>query len=251
MTLSYRLDGPLDAPVLVLPCSLGTTRELWEPQLAAFTRSFRVLRYEHRGHGASAVPPGPYTMAELARDALDLLDELELERVSWCGLSLGGMVGMWLGACAPERLAALVLACTAARVGAPEVYSERAALVRERGLEPVADAVVARWLTPAAPAALVARLRQVLLATPPEGYAGCCEALAAWDFRDRLPDVAVPTLVLAGSEDESTPAPDTDLLAERIAGARLVVLEGGGHLANLERPKAFADAALEHVLEAA
>jgi 3-oxoadipate enol-lactonase len=249
VTLAHLLDGPAGAPVLVLPCSLGTTRELWQPQLAAFTRSFCVLRYEHRGHGGSPVPPGPYTIAELAQDALDLLDELGLERVSWCGLSLGGMVGMWLGANAPERLASLVLASTAARMQAPEVYSERAALVRERGVEAVADAVVARWFTAAAPFELVARFREILLATPAEGYAGCCEALAAWDFRDRLADVSVPTLVLAGSEDEATPEPSTDLLAERIPGARLVALEGAAHLANLERPEAFARAALDHLLE--
>jgi 3-oxoadipate enol-lactonase len=249
--LAHRLDGPAGAPALVLPCSLGTTRELWEPQLAAFTRSFRVLRYEHRGHGASPVPPGPYTVAELARDALELLGELGLERVSWCGLSLGGMVGMWLGAHVPERLSSLVLAATAARMQAPEAYSERAALVREQGIEPVADAVVARWFTPAAPPGLVARFRDNLVATPSEGYAGCCEALAAWDFRDRLAAVSVPTLVLAGSEDEATPEPCTDLLAERIPGARLVALEGAAHLANLERPQAFAEAALDHLLEAA
>jgi 3-oxoadipate enol-lactonase len=251
MTLAYALDGPSDAPVLVLPSSLGTTRELWEPQLEPFGRSFRLLRYEHRGHGLSPAPPGPYTVAELARDALALLDGLGLDRVAWCGLSLGGMVGMWLGAHAPERLRSIVLACTSAHVGAPEAYRERAALVRERGLEPVADAVLSRWFTAGADAGLVARFRQILLAMPPEGYAASCDALAAWDFRDELPDVRVATLVLAGGEDTATPAADTDLLAERIPGARLAVLEGAPHLANLERPDAFAAAALAHLEEGA
>ena len=254
MTLAHRIDGPENAPVLVLPSSLGTTRELWEPQVETLVREFRVLRYEQRGHGDSEIPPGPYTMEELARDALALLDEVGLDRGCWCGLSLGGMVGMWLGANVPQRVDALVLACTSARVPAPDVYRERAAIVRERGIEPVADAVVDRWFTretfrqrPALPA----RFRELLVATPPEGYAACCEALAGWDFGDELAEIAVPTLVIAGEEDQATPAADTDLLAERIPGSRLVTLAGAAHLANLERPREFADAALAHLLEVA
>jgi 3-oxoadipate enol-lactonase len=248
---AHRYDGPEDAPVLVLPCSLGTTRELWEPQLPEFTRFFRVLRYEHRGHGDTPAPPGAYAMAELARDALELLDELDLERVSWCGLSLGGMVGMWLGANAPDRLSGLVLACTSARVPAPDAYAERAELVRERGIKLVADAVVSRWFTPAAPRELCARFREILVSTTREGYAGCCEAVAGWDFRDELPRVSAPTLVVAASGDEATPRSDTDLLAGKIPGARHLELEGAAHLANLERPEAFAEAALAHILETA
>jgi len=247
---AYALDGEEDAPVLVLPASLGTTRELWAPNVATFARRFRVLRYEHRGHGDSPVPPGPYSMEDLARDALDLLDALGVERASWCGLSLGGMVGMWLGANAPDRLDALVLACTAARVGAPAVYAERAALVREQGIEPVADAIVARWFA-LAPQETRQRIRALLVAQPPEGYASCCEALAGWDFRDELPRVSVRTLVIAASADEATPEADTDLLAERIPGARLVTIAGAAHLANLERPQEFAAAALAHLKEAA
>lgn len=243
MTLAHDSHGDPDAPVLVLPCSLGTSRDLWEPSL--FAGRYRVLRVELRGHGASPAPPGPYSMAELARDAVDLLDELGLERVAWCGLSLGGMVGMWLGAHEPARLERLVLACTAARVPAPDVYRERAEAVRERGLEPVVDAVAARWFTDLTPPETRTRFRAILAATSPEGYAGCCEALAGWDFRDELPNVAVPTLVIAGERDEATPKPNTDLLAERIPGARLVVLPGAAHLANVERPREFADAVLE------
>lgn len=252
MTLAHRFDGPEDAPVLVLPSSLGTTRELWEPQVETFAQTFRVLRYEHRGHGESPVTPGPYSMEELARDALALLDELGLERVSWCGLSLGGMVAMWLGAHALDRFDALVLACTSARVPSPDAYRERAATVREVGIEPVADAAVARWFTKETfreRPELPARFREILVSTPLEGYAGCCEALAGWDFRDGLADIAVPTLVIAGEDDEATPAGDTDLIAETIPGAQLVTLEGAAHLANLEQPRAFADAALAHLVE--
>lgn len=250
MIPAHVFDGPENAPVLVLPASLGTTRRLWEPNVEAFADSFRVLRYEHRGHGDSPAPPGPYSMAELARDALDLLDEVGIERASWCGVSLGGMVGMWLGAHAPERLAGLVLGCTSARVPSPDGYRERAALVRERGIEPVADAVVATWFTAETMRErpdLPARFRALLVSQPPQGYAGCCDALAGWDFRGELSQVSVPTLVLAGSEDEAAPAADTDLLAERIPGARLVTLERAAHLANLERPAEFAAAALTHL----
>jgi 3-oxoadipate enol-lactonase len=243
MTLAHRFDGPQNAPVLVLPCSLGTSMELWEPDL--FAGTYRVLRYDHRGHGASPVPRGPYSMDELAADALELLDELELRRVTWCGLSLGGMVGMWLGARAPERLSSLVLACTSARVPAPAAYRERAVVVRAHGVETVADAVVARWFSDLTPPELRARFRAILVSTDAEGYAGCCEALADWDFRGELPEVSVPTLVIAGERDEATPKEDSQLLAKRIPGARLVVLAGAAHLANVERPHEFAATVME------
>ncbi len=247
MRLWHDLQGAEDAPVLVLPCSLGTSRELWDPSL--YTDRFRVLRYEHRGHGESGVPPGPYSMEELGRDALALLDELGVERASWIGVSLGGMVGMWLAANASERLDRIVLACTSARMPEPGVYRDRAELVREQGLEPVADAVVSRWFTPEAPEELPRRFRAILVATPVEGYAGCCEALADWDFRDALPRVAVPTLVIAAERDEATPAADTQLLAETIEGARVAVIRDAGHLANVERPRDFAAAARSHLEE--
>jgi 3-oxoadipate enol-lactonase len=248
MRLWHDLHGEADAPWLVLPCSLGTSRELWDP--APYVRHFRVLRYEHRGHGESETPPGSYTVEELAGDALALLDDLGVERASWIGLSLGGMVAMWVAACAPERVERLVLASTSARVPSPEAYAERAALVREQGVEPVSDAVVSRWFTAAVPDALRARFRAILVASPREGYASCCEAVARWDFVEQLPDVAVPPLVIAGAEDEATPASHTDLIVQRIPGARGTVLEGAAHLANVEQPAAFAEAALAHLVAA-
>ena len=238
--------------MLVLPSSLGTTRELWESQIDAFEQDFRVLRYEHRGHGGSPVPPGPYSMSDLGADAIELLDGLGVDRAVWCGVSLGGMVGMWLAVHAPERLSGLVLACTSAHVASPDVYRQRAALVRERGIEAVAAAIVARWFTVTTfheRPELPERFRAIVIAQPVEGYAGCCEALAGWDFREELRSISVPTLVVAGSEDEATPAPETDLIAERIPGARRVVLDGAAHLANVERPDAFLDVVLPHLLE--
>jgi 3-oxoadipate enol-lactonase len=252
VTLAHLLEGRADAPVLVLPGSLGTTRRLWDAQIDVLVRHFRVLRYEQRGHGASPSPPGPYSIADLGADAVRLLDELGIERALWCGLSLGGMVGMWLAVHAPGRLSALVLACTSARVASPDAYSRRAALVREHGIEPVAAAIVARWFTPATfreQPDLTERFRAIVVAQPAEGYAGCCEALAAWEFRDQLASIAVPTLVVAGAEDEATPAPQTELLAERIPGATRIVIDGAAHLANAERPKAFLDAVLPYLLE--
>jgi 3-oxoadipate enol-lactonase len=250
--LAHLLEGRADAPVLVLPGSLGTTRALWDPQIDALERDFGVLRYEHRGHGTSPSPPGPYSMSDLGADAIELLDELGIERAVWCGLSLGGMVGMWLAVHAPERLTGLVLACTSAHVASPDAYRQRAALVRERGIEPVVAAIVARWFTPATfreQPNLPERFRAIVVAQPAEGYAGCCEALAGWDFRDELASISAPTLVVAGAEDEATPAPDTALLAKRIPGATRIVIDGAAHLANVERPEAFLDAVLPHLLE--
>jgi 3-oxoadipate enol-lactonase len=231
--------------VLVLSNSIGTTLALWEPQLPAFTRAFRVLRYDQLGHGRSEVPPGPYTVELLGRALADLLDELEIERCSFCGLSLGGAVGQWLAASAPERIDRLVLASTSAFFGPPERWIERAALVRADGAEPIADATMARWFTPAfrdpSP------FRAALVATPREGYAACCDALRDWDFRDRLASISSPTLVLVGAADPATTPSDARVLADGIPGARLTVIPGAAHLLNVEQPEAFTRAALEHL----
>ncbi len=247
MNLAHRLEGPDDAPVLVLSSSLGTAFELWDGLVPELASRLRVLRYDHRGHGRSEVPSGPYTVAELAADVLELLDRLELDRVSFCGLSLGGAVGMWIASRAPERVDRLVLCCTSACFGPPEAWAERARTVRTRGLEAIADATMERWFTPPfreRRPEVAARYRQMLVATPPEGYAGCCEAIGAWDFRPELGSIAVPTLVVAAAEDPSTPPEHAELIADSISGARLVVLEDAAHLANVEQPEAFARAVL-------
>ena len=251
MNIHHRLDGPADAPVLALPSSLGTTIELWDSNLARWTESFRVLRYDQRGHGRSRAPDGPYSVEELGQDFLELLDELGLDRVSFCGLSFGGATGMWLAANAPERIERLVLACTSARFGEPEYWLERAARVREDGVDVIADSVLARWFTPrfiAEQPDVVARLRRVLLATPPEGYAASCEALADWDFHDRLAAIRAPTLVVAAADDPATPPEHGRLLADRIPGAKLVVLRDAAHVANVEQAEAFSALVTEHLL---
>jgi 3-oxoadipate enol-lactonase len=246
----HRFDGPEDAPVLMLSNSLGTTNEMWEPQLPAFTRSFRVLRYDRRGHGRSKVPPGPYTIADLGRDVLELLDLLELERVSYCGLSIGGMDGMWLAANAPDRVDRLCLCSTSAMLGPPELWVERAATVRAQGTGAVADATMGRWFSPAfheAHPEVVARFREMVASTPAEGYAACCEAIRDWDFRDELGKISAPTLVLSAELDPSTPPEHGRLVADGIPGASFVVVPEAAHLVNVERPDEVDEAIVGHV----
>jgi 3-oxoadipate enol-lactonase len=225
-------------PVLALPSSLGTTAALWDANAPYWADSFRLLRYGQRGRDS---------VDALGRDLLALLDGHGFERVSLCGLSLGGATAMWVAANAPERVDRLVLACTSARFGEPEPWRERAALVREHGLEAIADAILARWFTPAAPPELVARFRRMLVATPPESYAACCEALARWDFRDRLAEITAPTLVIAAADDPATPPEHAELIARGIPGAKLVVLPDAAHLANVEQAEAFSTVVAEHL----
>jgi 3-oxoadipate enol-lactonase len=249
-SLAHRLAGREGAPVLVLSNSLGTTQELWERQLPALAEHYRVLTYDHPGHGSSPLPQRPYTVETLAHGLLELLDELGLERVSLCGVSLGGMVGMALALEAPERVERLVLACTSAYLGPPEGWAERARIVRGDGMSAVADTVVGRWFRPEFARdepKTVARFLALLTATPPEGYARCCEAVGAWDARERISAIIAPVLVVAGADDPATPVEHAELIASSIPGARLVVLERAAHLANVERAEAFSAAVLEHL----
>jgi 3-oxoadipate enol-lactonase len=248
--LAHRLHGPEDAPVLVLSNSLGTTQELWDRQLPGLVDRFRVLTYDHPGHGASELPKQPFTVESLARALLGLLDELALGRVSVCGVSIGAMAAMAVALEAPERVERLVLSCTSAYIGPPERWTERARIVRAEGMEAIADTVVVNWFTPELPRdhpETVARFRAMLAAAPPEGYARCCEALATWDARERLSAIAAPVLVVAGAEDRATPLEHAELIASRIPGARLHVLERAAHLANVEQAQAFTGALFEHL----
>ena len=249
--LSASLAGPAGAPVLVLGNSLGTTRELWQPQLAALGARFRLLRYEHRGHGGSPAPPGPYTIADLGADVLRLLDEFEVESASYCGVSLGGMLGMWLAANAPSRVRALALCCTSAYLPPVQMWTDRAALVRSAGMASLAPQVVGRWFTPpfaarqpGTVASFVATLEEQVV---PEGYAGCCEAIAAMDLRPALPSVSAPTLVIAGAEDPATPPWHGAAIAAAIPGARLRVIRGGAHLSNVSQAAEVTVALLAHL----
>ena len=248
--MHHLVTGPVAAPALVLSNSLGTSTAMWDPQAEALSERFRVVRYDHRGHGAAPVPRGPYELADLGRDVVQLLDRLEIERASVCGVSLGGMVGVWLGLHAPERVDRLVLCCTSAHLPPASAWAERAATVLEAGsTAPIADAVLGRWLTPVGAASrpeLVERLRRMLLATPPEGYAACCGVIERLDLRDSLPAITAPTLAIAGAQDPATPPEHLEAIAAAVPDARLQVLDGAAHLANLERPEAVAQLILEH-----
>lgn len=248
--IAYRFDGPEDAPVLMLSNSLGTNFAMWEPQMAAWTRDFRVLRYDQRGHGVSAAPAGAYSLDRLGRDVVELLDALGLSKVHFCGLSLGGMVGQWLGVQAPERIDRLVLANTSSWMGPPSGWDARIVLVREQGMAPLAEASVERWFTPefvaAAPDA-VASIVSTLEATDPVGYAGCCAAIRDMDMRPLVGLIRRPVLVIGGLCDPSTPPAHSEALAAAILGARIEMLKAA-HLANTEQPSAFAEAVRTHLL---
>ena len=250
MRLHHVLDGPADAPVVVLAGSLGTSLEMWEPQVGPLSERFQVVRVDRRGHGRSPVAVGTTTLDDLGRDIAALLDELGLEQVSFCGLSLGGLEGMWLAVNAPERIDRLALCCTAASFPPREGWLDRIAAVRAGGTESIADAVLARWFTAGfgvAHAEAVGRFRAMLLATPAAGYVACCEVLADADLAPWLAEIAAPTLVVTGCEDVVVPPARGDGLAAAIPGASHVVLDGASHIANVVEPDAFTEVLLHHL----
>ena len=254
VALHREVAGPVDAPVVLLGHSLGTSTRMWDAQVPALAERLRVVRFDHRGQGRSPVPPGPYEIADLAGDIVALMDELGIERAHYCGLSIGAMAGMWLGAHAPERVDRLVLLCTSAHHAPASAWAQRAATVLAAGsTEPVADTVVDRWLTPAFAAAhpdVRAGLRALLIASPPRGYAACCGAIERMDLRGDLPRIAAPALVVGGAGDPATPPDQQELIAERIPGARLELLADAAHLATAEQPQAVTRLILEHLTDA-
>jgi 3-oxoadipate enol-lactonase len=234
-----RPPRPEDAPAIVFTGSLGTDLTMWQTQAERLGEHFRTLRYDIRGHGASPVPDPPYSISDLGSDLVALLDRLGIERASLCGLSIGGMLSMWVAAHHPERVERLVLCCTSAQLGPPEAWYERVAAVRAGGIESIADAVLARWFTPdfaSKHPELIAQMRARLIATPREGYIGCCEAIAAMDLTGDLPQVTAPTLVLAGEQDLATPPEHGRRIAELIPGARFQTISPAAHIAAVERP---------------
>lgn len=239
----YALTGD-KIPGLVLANSLGTDFSMWDPQMAELQRHFRILRYDTRGHGQSSVTPGDYTIEQLGRDVLALLDSLGLDRVHFCGLSMGGMIGMWLAMHAPNRLDHLVLCNTAPRIGTKEIWNARIATVRKDGMKPVAAAVMERWFTPefrASSPDKVAGTRRMLEKSPPEGYAASCAAVRDMDEREGIAQIRTPTLVIYGGNDPVIPVSEVQLLVARIPGAAKVEL-AAAHLSNVEQAGAFTSA---------
>ncbi|MQA11350.1 MAG: 3-oxoadipate enol-lactonase [Pseudonocardiaceae bacterium] len=249
--MKYVVDGPPDGEVVVLSGSLGSDLRMWDPQIEPLTSAgFRVVRYDHRGHGGSPVPQGPYSLAELAGDLLELLDSLEVRRAHLVGLSLGGMVGMWLGRHAPDRLNRLVLCATSAKLLTPEDWEDRARLVRAEGTVAVADSVVGRWLTDGYRAAnpeRTAELRAMVESTPAEGYASCCGAIGAMDLTPDLASITAPTLAIFGQQDPATPPDHGQRIADAIPKARLEVLDPGAHLVNVEQAARVSELIVEHL----
>jgi 3-oxoadipate enol-lactonase len=244
----HRTDGA--GAGLLLVNSLGTALDLWEPQAAPLATRFRLVRYDQRGHGGTTAPPGPYTIEALAGDAIELLDRLGLERVSVCGLSIGGAVATWIAVSAPHRVDRLVIASAGPRFATPETWVERAATVRAEGTEAVVDGVIQHWFTPGFAAThpeVVARFRAEFCAVDREGYAGCCDALARWDATPHLGRVLAPTLVISGAEDSVAPPARGRELAEAIPDSRHLVLDDCAHLASANQPAVFTGAVLEHL----
>jgi 3-oxoadipate enol-lactonase len=245
--LHYRIDGDDGAPALLLSNSLGTSLEMWEPQIAQLAGRFRVVRYDSRGHGRSEVTRGPYSIDELGQDALGLLDALSIARPHVCGLSMGGMVGMWLGINAPERVDRLALANTGARIGAAEMWNARIDAVRSGGTASIAPAVLARFFSPQLleqPTPMIAQVRTTFEATSTEGYVASCAAVRDADLRRALQRIRAPTLVIAGSGDLSTPPADARFIAGHVAGAHYVELPAT-HLSNIQAAPAFTQALVQ------
>ena len=237
----YRVDGDSRAPALLFSNSLGTTHELWNPQVGPFSERFRIVRYDTRGHGSSDAPGAEYTIAQLGGDALAVLDAAHISRAHVCGLSLGGLTAMWLGLYAPERIASLTLSSTGAKIGTAAIWQERIRQVQSAGLASIAEGGKTRWFTEAFRAAhpdLVDHHVRMLVAGPPGGYMGCCAVLRDTDLGEEISGIASPTLVIGAVEDPVTPVANAELMKSRIPQSEIVIL-AGSHMINVEQADAF------------
>lgn len=245
--ISYTIEGPVDAPALLFINSIGTTRELWAAQAQSLGRTYRLIRYDARGHGASSVPSGDYTIGQLGKDALAILDAEGVDAAHVCGISLGGLTAMWLGVHAPDRVTSLVLANTAARIGTVQSWTDRIALVREQGMQELAELTIPRWFSAGFAErhpATVARFRAMIERCSVEGYLGCCAALRDEDLRKAIAAIRCPVLAVAGRTDVPTPVEALQFIHDRIAGSRMVTLDAA-HLSNVEQAEAFTAAVTE------
>jgi 3-oxoadipate enol-lactonase len=248
--MAAELSGPAGAPVLVLGDSLGTSTAVWDRQVPELAADFRLLRFELPGHGGAAAWPGPYTIGQLGAGVLALLDDLGVNRFAYAGISLGGMIGMWLASHAPDRIAALALVCTSAHLPPAAGWRDRAAMVRAEGMSSVSAQVIGRWFTASfaeREPAVVRSVRVTLEQTDPEGYAGCCEAIAEMDQLDDLRAITARTLVIAGAQDPATPPEHGAAIAERVPGASLCVLPHAAHLAAVSSPHQVTGEVIGHL----
>lgn len=247
--INVEIEGKADAPVLMFSNSLGTNLHMWDEQAKVFAKNYHVVRYDQRGHGRSGAPDAPYSIERLGRDVLAILNALELRRVNFCGLSMGGMTGMWLARMAPDRFDRMIFANTAPKSQTPDSWNTRIATVKTKGMDAIADGVMNIWFTKEfrdKEPKTVAQMRQTLVATNATGYVGCCAAIRDMDQRWVISDINLPSLIIAGRGDNATPLKDSEFMASRIGGAELVVLDAG-HISNVEQSAAFT-AALEKFL---
>ncbi len=234
--IHYQFDGPEGAPIVMLSHSLGANMAMWDRQMQALTGRYRVLRYDLRGHGGSGVSVGAYSLDRLGRDVIELVDKLDIEHVHFCGLSLGGMIGQWLGVRAPDRVASLTLANTSAYMGPPSGWDDRIVAVRASGMAAMRDAILARWFTPDFNDTAI--IGAMIETTDPQGYAGCCAAIRDMDLRRLGSLIKTPTLIIGGLRDPATPPDHAKALHAEIKGSNLVLLDGA-HLSNIECASGF------------
>ena len=247
--INYQTFGDAANPALIFSNSLGTNFKMWQPQIDFFQQDFFVICYDTRGHGASSAPQGPYSIDQLGQDVVNLLDHLNVEKAAFCGISMGGLTGQWLAIHRPERFNQVVVCNTAAKIGQEQAWNDRAALVREQGLQPIASTAASRWFTEPfiqSNATVVNNLQNDLAAGSAEGYASCCEALAKADVREQLKDITVPVLVVAGQQDPVTTVVDGQFMVERIANSQLFEINAS-HISNVELPNEFNQAVKQFI----
>jgi 3-oxoadipate enol-lactonase len=248
VAIDAEISGPEGAPVLMLSNSLGTTRHMWDPQMAAFTAKYRVLRYDRRGHGKSAVPKGPYSMEMLGRDAVAVLDGLGIRKANWLGLSMGGMEGMWLGANAGDRFDKIILSNTSTHYADKTMWHNRMDAVTKGGsVAAIADMVINAWLTQGFQKShpdTASRMKEMMIATPVEGYLACCAAVRDMDHREIIKSIKNPTLIIAGSKDPATNVAAAEFIRDNIPGSKLAIVEAA-HIANVEVPEVYAKTVLD------
>lgn len=252
ITINYEVAGPEGAPVVTMSHSLAANLEMWRPQVEALEDRYRVVCYDTRGHGGSDAPDGDYSLDDLAEDTRQFLAALGIERTHFVGLSMGGMIGQTLALSHPEIFQSLSLCDTSSRVPpeAAAAWEERIGVVREKGMDPMVDGTIERWFTARFRAEredAVAPVREMILGTPPAGYAGCCEAIKNLNLIDEISAIDVPTLVMVGADDQGTPVAASEAINQRIAGSRLVVLDDAAHLSNIEQPAAFSAALADFI----
>jgi 3-oxoadipate enol-lactonase len=245
--IHYEVEGTQDTPVLMFCNSLGTTLHMWDGQMPAVLKHFRVVRYDRRGHGKSGVPTGPYNMEMLGRDALAVLDAAQVEKTNWCGLSMGGMVGMWLGANAPQRVNRIILSNTSAYFENKQIWNDRIALVKEKGLGAIVQGTLERWFTQGFRDREPQKVKQIadmFLATKLEGYIACGQAVRDMDHREIIKSIKAPTMIIAGKQDAGTTPEMGEYLQKNIPGAGITMFDAA-HIANIECGNAYTDAVLD------